>query len=61
MTCSDSLGFNDVCILDESVESLSKGIGLRFQRHGREEATALTRGRVGYGLGAATSSTRRRG
>jgi hypothetical protein len=43
MTCSGSLGFSGVSVLDKSVKPLLKGLGLRVQRHGGEVA-APTRG-----------------
>jgi hypothetical protein len=44
MTCSGSLGFSGVGVLDKSVGPLSKGLGLWVQRHGGEEAAVPTRG-----------------
>jgi hypothetical protein len=44
MTCSGSLGFSGVDVLDKSVEPLSKGLGLRIRMHDGEEAAAPTRG-----------------
>jgi hypothetical protein len=43
-TCSGSLGFSNVDVLDKNVEPLSKGLGLEVRRHGGEEAAAPTRG-----------------
>jgi hypothetical protein len=43
-TCSSSLGFSGVGVLDKSVEPLLKGLVLRVQRHGREEVAMPTRG-----------------
>jgi hypothetical protein len=43
MTFNDSLGFNDVGVLDKSVEPLHKGLDLRVWRHGGEEAVAPIR------------------
>jgi hypothetical protein len=44
MTCSGSLGFNGLSVLDKSIEPLLKGLGLQVQRHGREEVATPTRG-----------------
>jgi hypothetical protein len=43
-TCSDSLGFSNVGVLDKSVEPLPKGLGLQVRRHGGEEVVVPTRG-----------------
>jgi hypothetical protein len=44
MTCSGNLGFSGVGVLDKSTEPLPKGLSLRVQRHGGEEAAAPTKG-----------------